>query len=68
MFLTKEQFISYLKSPLDYDSKLRDLFKISDSKYYSVSVWPEDLAGQVTITPGLVRVVKTKKISKSDQS
>jgi hypothetical protein len=64
--LNSEQLKEYLTNPLMMDTKVRKWMNVPDDKYYSVSTWPEHLAGQVTVT-NLNRKVTAKKISKSDQ-
>jgi hypothetical protein len=64
--LTPEQFKEYMSNVETADAKVRKWANIPDDKYYSVSVWPEHLAGRVWITPNMHRVVQAKKISKSD--
>ena len=56
----------YKQNPLQYDEEIRKYCNLREDKYYTVSVWPENLAGQVYETNN-VRVVKAKKVSKSDQ-
>jgi hypothetical protein len=65
--LTNELFDKYVSDPLKYDEEVRSYTNVSDSKYYTVSTWPLDRAGYVDVISKSVRVVKTKKISKSDQ-
>ena len=65
--LTTEQLKEYLKDTLSADEKVRKWCNVPEDKYYSVSVWPEHLAGRVWLTPNMVRKVPAKKISKSDQ-
>lgn len=64
--LPKDLFRRYLEDPYRYDAEVRNFACIPEDKYYTVSVWPESVAGQVRLN-GLTRVVKSKKISKSDQ-
>ncbi len=64
--LTTEQLKQYLANPLGMDEAVRSWCKLPDTKYFSVSVWPEERAGVVTVT-SVGRVVTAKKISKSDQ-
>jgi hypothetical protein len=66
--LTAQQYAAYVADPLGMDAQLRKWCDIPDNKYYSVSVWPDHLAGRVWITPKIHREVHAKKISKSDQS
>ena len=66
--LTPEQFKNYMSSSQDDgDAKVRKWANIPDDKYYTVSVWPDHLSGQVRVNPHLHRTVHAKKISKSDQ-
>jgi hypothetical protein len=65
--LTKEQFEEYQRlGPMEADSRVRKWANVPEDRYYSVSVWPEHLAGRVFQT-NLFRKVTAKKISKSDQ-
>jgi hypothetical protein len=64
--LTPAQFKEYISNPLVNDSKVRSYCDIPEDKYFTVSIWPEE--GIVNETRGLHRVVKTPKISKSNQS
>lgn len=66
--LTVEQFASYMKDPNGMgDTNVRRWCNVPDDKYYTVAVWPEASAGQVRINTTMSRVVKAKKVSKSDQ-
>lgn len=66
--LTPEQFKDYMASPPEIaNEKVRKWADIPDDKYYTVSVWPDHLAGRVFVNHNLHRVVHAKKISKSDQ-
>ena len=64
--LPSELFNKYKENPLQYDEEVRKYCGLREDRYYTVSVWPENLAGRVYQTNN-VRVVKAKKISKSDQ-
>lgn len=65
--LTKQQFEEYLKDRDNGDVKIRKWCNIPEDRYYTVSIWPENVAGQVRINTNLYRTVHSKKISKSDQ-
>lgn len=65
--LTIDQLNRYVKNPIQMDEQVREWCNLPDDKYYSVSIWPEHLSGRVWLTNKLVRHVKAKKISKSDQ-
>ena len=65
--LSLELFNKYKENPLQYDEEVRNYCKLREDRYYTVSMWPENLMGQVFETKN-VRVVKSKKISKSDQN
>ena len=69
MRITGELFERYKANPLGMDETIRLAFKLPPDKYYSVSVWPEERAGFISITnkPGLDRKAPVRKISKSDQ-
>jgi len=64
--LTADQFTQYAANPVAMDEQVRSWCKLPEDKYYSVTVWPDELAGVVTLT-NVSRVVKAKKVSKSDQ-
>jgi hypothetical protein len=55
----------YLKDPVAHDDELRAALKLPEDCYYSVSVWP--VPGVVTVDKKRSRVVRAKKVSKSDQ-
>lgn len=65
--LTATQFNEYATDPLTFDAKMRQLFGLPEDKYYTVATWPEERVGEVRVTPGLHRAVRTPKISKSNQ-
>ena len=54
----------YLLDPLATDNEVRQRLKLPADRYYTVSVWPESLAGRVFLSGS--RAVKNAKISKSD--
>lgn len=56
----------YLANPLAVDAEVRAAVGVPEDRYYTVSVWPPHLAGTVYVT-GVNRVVRAKKVSKSDQ-
>ncbi len=58
-------FARYVEDPKGCDAEVRAEAFVPDNKYYTVSVWPLNVAGQVR-THGS-RVVKGHKVSKSDQ-
>lgn len=64
--LTADQFKEYMQDPLACDAKVRKWCSIPEDKYFNVSVWPESMAGVVTVRTNDFRTVKNKKISKSD--
>ena len=64
--LSKELFEKYEKNPIACDEEVRSYCKLREDRYYTVSVYPEHLAGRVFETNN-TRIVKSKKISKSDQ-
>ena len=66
--LTQNQLAEYLADPLAADAKVRRWAGVPEDRYYSVSVWPEQLAGRVWVNMKDYRKVAAKKISKSDQS
>ena len=67
--LTGKLFEKYLAAPLQTDDAVREMLKLPDNKYYSVVTWStnQDAVGNVYVV-NITREVKTKKISKSDQS
>ena len=65
--LPPELFNKYRQDPIKYDNEVRQYCQIREDRYYTVSVWPEHLAGRVYQTNN-VRVVKIKKISKSESN
>ena len=68
MQMTPEMFKRYSANPEGMDEIVRLAYKIPADKYYSVSVWPEERAGIITIREsGESRKSPARKISKSDQ-
>ena len=65
--LTTEQFAQYSAEPLGMDSVVRKWANVPKNRYYSVSTWPEHLAGRLYVNDKMFRVVKATKISKSNQ-
>ena len=68
MRMTGELFERYKANPLGMDEVVRLAYKIPPDKYYSVSMWPEETEGTISITEGLARKAPSGKISKSDQT
>jgi hypothetical protein len=66
--LTSEQLQEYLANPFAADPKVRKWCGLPEDRYYTVSVWPENLAGRVFVRRNEVRKITSKKISKSDQT
>lgn len=66
--LTKNQLAEYVADPLGTDFKVRQWAGVPEDRYFTVSVWPEQLAGRVFVRMTEYRKVAAKKISKSDQS
>jgi len=64
--LPPELFKRYLENPLSMDLEVRKYCGLREDRYYTVSIWPEEVASMVKEN-NKVREVKTKKISKSDQ-
>jgi len=54
--------------PLAADEKVRKWCGVPENRYFTVTMWPEERAGQVRETGGLHRVVRAAKISKSNQA
>jgi hypothetical protein len=48
------------------DAKVRKWCNVPNNRYYTLSIWPEKLAGNVCVDNTRTRVVTTPKISKSD--
>lgn len=69
--LPPELFKRYSDNPLGLDEEVRAFAGVPDNRYYNVSMWPEEFAGRVFVrTPtdkDKARVVRAKKVSKSDQ-
>lgn len=63
--LTQVQFEEYVKDPLANDAKVRKWADVPDNRYFTVSVYPEHLAGNVFVDNNRFRVVHNVKISKS---
>ncbi len=64
--LPLDLFEKYKENPLKYSDEVRNFCKLREDRYFSVSIWPEERAGEVRENK-CVRTVKDKKISKSDQ-
>lgn len=65
--LTTDQFAQYVANPLGMDSAVRKWAGVPDDRYYTVSMWPENLSGRVYVNHNGYRTVKSVKISKSNQ-
>ena len=65
--LTPEQFAQYQSDPLGNDHLVRKWAGVPEDRYYTVSVWPEHLAGRVFVNYNGYRKVNSVKISKSNQ-
>ena len=63
--MSPELFKKYSNDPKGTDEEVRRTLKISEDKYYSVSMMND--IGAVTIISNMHREVKAKKISKSNQ-
>jgi len=68
MKLSNELFARYTANPLALDSEVRKAARVPDNRYYTVTVWPEHLAGVVDINHSVTRHVAATKISKSNQT
>lgn len=64
MKIPQPLFGRYKENPLLYDEEVRAALKLREDRYYTVSIWPEETAGEARENNN-VRVVKAKKISKS---
>ena len=60
-----ELFKEYSENPLQTDEKVRQVLDLPDNRYYTVSMMGPTM-GMVQVN-NQTRVVKAKKISKSDQ-
>jgi hypothetical protein len=56
----------YQKDPLGMDDEVRRQLGLPEDRYYTVSIWP--VSGMVRVDTTRTRVVRSKKVSKSDQS
>jgi hypothetical protein len=66
--LIAEQFKEYATDPLATDDKVRKWCNLPEDRYFTVSTWPEERAGEVRVTDDLHRVVRATKVSKSNQA
>jgi hypothetical protein len=66
--MTPEMFARYSANPLGMDAEVRNHFQVPDNRYYTVTTWPPERAGQLFVDLKRTRVVHAKKVSKSDQS
>lgn len=59
----------YMTNPLSQsvDEEIRSKFSIPTNRYYSVTVFPPERAGEVRVDLIRTREVSAKKISKSNQ-
>lgn len=65
--LSHELFTRYCANPLALDSEVRKAAGVPDNRYYTVALWPKELAGVVDINYNVTRIVHANKISKSNQ-
>lgn len=65
--MTPEMFARYTADPLAMDAEVRRHFKLPENRYYTVTTWPPERAGQLFVDETRTRVVHAKKVSKSDQ-
>jgi len=68
MKLTGKLLEKYLENPNGMDEEVREALKLPDNRYYSIVTWSinEASIGNVYVSR-VERVVKNKKVSKSDQ-
>jgi len=68
MKLAEKLLEKYLENPNGMDEEVREALDLPDNKYYSVVTWSinKEAIGKVYISKA-ERVVKNKKVSKSDQ-
>lgn len=60
-------FTRYQADPLKTDEEVRKTCRVPDNRYYTVAVWPDPLAGTVTVLTNMTRTVAPNKVSKSNQ-
>jgi hypothetical protein len=60
-------FERYQADPAGTDDAVRQQMGIPEDRYFTVTTWPEHLAGRVFVDKTRTRVVKAQKISKSNQ-
>ena len=65
--LNEELLKRYINDPMGMDEEIRKKFDIPKNRYYTISTWPEKVAGYLYIDMKRTREVSAKKISKSDQ-
>lgn len=65
--MTPDMFARYSADPYGMDAEVRRLFKLPENRYYTVTTWPLERAGQLFVDETRVRVVHARKVSKSDQ-
>ena len=65
--LDEETLKRYINDPVGMDEEIRKKFNIPNNRYYTISTWPEKVAGYFYIDMKRTRDVPAKKISKSDQ-
>lgn len=65
--MSPDLFRRYTADPTGLDGEVRKQCGIPDDRYYTVSVWPENLAGRIFVDEKRYRAVKAVKISKSAQ-
>ena len=66
--LTTEQMNRYkAQAPSENNVQIRRQFNVPSDRYFTVSTWPDSVAGNVWLDEKRTRVVPVTKISKSDQ-
>jgi hypothetical protein len=65
--LPPDLFAKYRADPFHQDDAVRQFAGVPESRYYTVAMWPEAVAGRVEVNHQ-ARTVKPKKVSKSDPS
>jgi hypothetical protein len=64
MKLSESTFRLFCSDPDGYSDLVRQELRLPDNRYFSVSIWPECVAGKVWLTGK--RTEPVRKISKSD--
>jgi hypothetical protein len=60
MVMSPQMFAAYQDNPLAMDSEVRRCFKIPENRYYNVAIFPQQMAGKITVERE--RIVKAHKM------